>query len=207
MKDAHKVASRLLDWHARANTPALPWRGSKDPYTILVAVLMLRHTAREQAARIFPGFIEKYPSAGALASADKQELTEMLRPLGLVNSRAAIFLEVAAELARAPSFPSTLPELLGLPGVGLYTASTVLCIAFGQSVPMIDVNSERVLGRVFGPGNTQDFFRSANVDVRKLNLALLDFAHYVCRAKTPLCESCLINPYCLFYRNLKRNEP
>jgi A/G-specific adenine glycosylase len=207
LRDAPKVASDLVKWHALADNPVLPWRGSQDPYAILMAVLMLRHTAREQAARVFSDFIRRYPTVDVLASADRQELKEMLRPLGLVNSRTDIFLEVAARLAREPSFPSTLPALLELPGVGTYSASTVLCVAFGQELPMVDVNSERVIGRVFGPDATQDFFRSAHADVRKLNLALLDFAHYVCKAKNPRCESCLINSYCLFYKNLKRNEP
>jgi len=167
---------------------------------------MLKRTTREQAARIFPSFVERYPNASALASAREEELRELLRPLGLVSSRVAAFQEIGTKLAHAASFPSTLRELLELRGVGSYSASAVLCIAFGQRVPMVDVNSRRVICRVFGENSAQEFFSLARADMRRLNLALLDFAHYVCKARNPLCGSCPVSARCLYYNELNRGS-
>jgi A/G-specific adenine glycosylase len=208
LNNAAVVASRLLQWHVNAEIASLSWRGASDPYAVLIAVLMLQHTTREQASKVFPFFMEKYPSAEALSGADEGELREMLRPLGLVNRRTKTLMSVARRLRDSSfgSFPRTLDELLELEGVGDYTASTILCIAFGQSLPIVDVNSARVIDRVFGKGEAHNFYDSAETDMKKLNLALLDFAHYVCTARRPKCATCPISAQCEFYQSEQQSQ-
>lgn len=199
---ARLVATKLLRWRRTHETPALPFRGVRDPYSILVAVLMLQRTTREQVARVYPAFIERFPEPGSLARASPGELRSLLHPLGLEQRRTSLLLAVARELVKhwPSSFPSTMRELLELPGVGVYSASTILCISFGQQVPMIDVNSERIVRRVFGEAiEVRDFFRWSESDLRELNLALLDFAHYVCKARKPLCITCPLRHHCDFF--------
>jgi A/G-specific adenine glycosylase len=129
----------IIRWHQRASIQIFPWRLVDDPYKVLVAVMLLRRTTREQALKLFPEFIGRYPDPGLLAKAPLPQIRKVLRPLGLVNARSRDLKSAAVILSRRDGFPSTLEELRQIPGVGSYTAATVLCIAFGMDIPMIDV--------------------------------------------------------------------
>jgi A/G-specific adenine glycosylase len=202
------LGAQIIRWHQRASIPTFPWRLVDDPYKVLVAVMLLRRTTREQALKLFPEFIDRYPDPGLLAKAPLPQIRKFLRPLGLVKARSRDLKGAATILSRR-DFPSTLEELRQIPGVGSYTAATVLCIAFGMDIPMIDVNSTRVLSRIFegrddvGQRRVSELFRKVGRgDARELNLALLDFAHYVCTARDPKCPICPVKRRCRYYRDV-----
>jgi len=170
--------------------------------------MLLRRTTREQALKLFPKFIDRYPDTGLLAAAPLSQIRKILRPLGLVNARSRDLKRAAVILSTRDGFPSTLEELRQIPGVGSYTAATVLCIAFGMDFPMIDVNSTRVLSRIcegrndVGQRRVAELFRQVGRgDVRELNLALLDFAHYICTARDPKCSICPVKQRCRYYKD------
>jgi A/G-specific adenine glycosylase len=172
------VRARLLEWFAEHGRD-LPWRRTRDPYAILVSEVMLQQT---QAARVAPRYVEwveRWPTADALAAASNAEVLRAWQGLGY-NRRALNLQRAACEVAEN-GWPEDLTEL---PGVGRYTADAVACFAFGRGVLPLDVNVRRVLERT-----------GAEFDHTSAQ-ALMDLGAMVCIARVPRCGECPLAREC-----------
>jgi A/G-specific adenine glycosylase len=107
--------------------------------------------------------------------------------------------------------PCSRHDLERLPGVGPYTASVVMVEVFGLQEPFVDVNMSRVLSRFFGTQTCATSSGSASLYTLafhlvscerclSVNWAVLDFAALVCRARSPLCQECLLWKECQFVK-------
>jgi A/G-specific adenine glycosylase len=172
------VEERLLAWfdeHGRD----LPWRGTRDPYAILVSEFMLQQT---QVARVVPrylGWLERWPSVESLAAATPADVIREWQGLGY--NRRALNLHRAACRVAAEGWPEDLTEL---PGVGRYTADAVARFALDRPVLPVDVNVRRVLER------TQGSFGPASAH------ALMDLGATICLARIPRCDACPLAAQC-----------
>src|SRR5689334_24094995 len=122
-----QVWRALLAWYAAEGRAHLPWRETRDPYAILVSEVMLQQT---QAARVVPRWLrwlERWPTAEALAAAPTGDVIREWQGLGY--NRRALNLQRAARAVAELGWPSDLTEL---PGVGPYTAAAVGCFALGR---------------------------------------------------------------------------
>jgi A/G-specific adenine glycosylase len=163
---------RLLAWY-RAQGRDLPWRRTRDPYAVLVSEVMLQQT---QVARVVPRYqawLERWPTAHALAGASTADVIRAWQGLGY--NRRAVNLHRAAKRVAAAGWPADLTEL---PGVGVYTACAIRRFALGEPVLPEDTNVRRVrerTGATFGPQCAQ---------------ALMDLGATVCLARVPRCGVC-----------------
>jgi A/G-specific adenine glycosylase len=172
------VREQLLAWYA-AHGRELPWRKTRDPYAILVSEVMLQQT---QAARVVPrwlAWLERWPTAGALAAAPAAEVIREWQGLGY--NRRAVNLQRAARVAAEHGWPDELTEL---PGVGPYTAAAVACFAFGREVLPVDVNVRRVQERSGEPFD------------HTCAQALMDLGATICIARVPRCGACPLAASC-----------
>ena len=132
----------LLAWFAEHGRD-LPWRRTRDPYSILVSEVMLQQT---QVARVVPRYeawLRRWPTVSALAAAAP---SEVLREwVGLGYNRRALALHAAARVVARGGWPD---DLTALPGVGPYTAAAVASFAFGADVAAVDTNARRVAERL-----------------------------------------------------------
>ncbi|MBO4871899.1 MAG: A/G-specific adenine glycosylase [Lachnospiraceae bacterium] len=143
------AAPLLTEWFARKGRP-LPWRGTKDPYRILVSETMLQQTRIETVLRYFDRFTARFPDLKSLAESDEEEVLKLWEGLGYYSR--ARNLKKAAErcvVEYGGRLPQTAAELKKLPGVGEYTAGAVASLAFGEAVPAVDGNVLRILARFF----------------------------------------------------------
>jgi len=200
---------RLLFWweHNRQN---FPWREETDPYRILIAEILLRKTTAKQAASVYKKFLTLFPDPKSLAEASVQKLENSLKPLGMYSIRARLLKNLGEVLIKKFSgrVPACKRDLLVLPGVKEYTANAVLCFAYGKDVPLVDTNIIRIFRRVFAvksnkkrARNDRHVWRFAQKilpknKAREFNLALIDFAHKICRPKKPACSSCIMQDLC-----------
>ncbi len=209
--DRARFREDLLAW-SQDNLREFPWREAEaSPYEILIAEMFLNVTRTEVMEKVYPAFVQRYPTFHALRSADREELIEVIRPIGLYNTRADALLEIAETLAGEP-FPRTKEELLELPRVGEYVASAVTCMAFGDDEAMMDRNVARVYSRVFDKKFSQDApgaeaweFAHEMIpsgDAARYNLALIDFASIRCTAPTPKCDGCFAAEYCRYNQRI-----
>ena len=168
----------LLAWF-RENGRDLPWRKTRDPYAILVSEVMLQQTQVERVVPRYLAWLERWPSAEALASAPRGDVIREWQGLGY--NRRAVNLHRAARHIAKQGWPADLTEL---PGVGRYTADAVAAFAFGMPVLPEDTNVRRVkerTGHRFGPECGQ---------------ALMDLGATTCLARVPRCGVCPLASTC-----------
>lgn len=184
----------------------LPWRRTRDPWAILVSELMLQQT---QVARVIPryeAFLSRFPHVRATASAGVADVVRQWEGLGY-NRRAVRLHATACRVVdvHGGRFPSTLPELLALPGVGPYTARAVLAFAFEADAAVVDTNVARVLARLIGrplqPKEVQTAADRLAPPGRSWawNQAMLDVGALVCRARSCDCASCPLAAVCAWH--------
>lgn len=194
---------------AEDNLRQFPWRGTSDPYKVLVAEILLQKTAAEKVEPVYYDLLSTYPTIGSLADADVDCLGEMIYTLGFQNQRSEALVSIARSLEEK-GVQSDEKSLLELPYVGQYAANATLCFAFDEPRPIVDANVVRVYNRVFGFDYTyrdDDAWEFAGEvlpedDTRRFNLAILDFAADICAPKTPNCEVCFFTDYCEYYQSL-----
>lgn len=205
----------LLDWFA-ANYRDLPWRQTRDPYRVLVSEIMLQQTQVDRVLPKYLAFLERFPSAEALAAAAPADVITSWQGLGY--NRRAINLQRAAQAVVAAgypadpaAFPGTPEGLLALPGIGPYTAGAVACFAFERDVAFLDTNIRRVVRRArFGPedqpppASEQTLIDAAAALIPPgrgwhWNQAIMELGALICTAARPQCWRCPLRPWCAAY--------
>jgi len=187
----------------------LPWRAEDldtphpDPYAVLVSELMLQQTQVATVVPYFARWMERFPTAGALAGADEDAIHKAWEGLGYY--RRARFLKAAAGCIAAEGWPGDLEGLADLPGLGPYTAAAVGSIAFQWPTPALDGNAFRVLARLLlteGDPKTRAAelrtWLAPALEVHgpsRLTQALMELGATVC-TPAPACGSCPLAEGC-----------
>lgn len=204
--------STLMEWNQNQNDRSMPWKGIKDPYKIWLSEIILQQTRVEQGLAYYNNFVKKYPTINDLACANENEVFKNWEGLGYY-SRCKNLIATAKFISNEKSgvFPNTYEEILGLKGVGPYTAAAISSFAFKLPHAVVDGNVMRVLTRYFGietPIDTtegksllntlaQDLLDKKNAD--KYNQAIMDFGATVCKPKQPNCNTCNLSENCHSY--------
>lgn len=188
------------------------WRETQNPFHILVSEMLLQKTNAGKVERVYKVLIERYPTPFALSSADPEDLSPLLAPLGLAY-RVVRLISMSDVIVKKYDglVPNNTDELISLPGVGHYTARAVACFAYNRKCLPWDTNIIRISGRVFNLHSSASRPRTdLNLADRVGNLlltdehtketvwAVLDFASRVCTASKPKCRECFAREYCFF---------
>ncbi|MEA2633081.1 MAG: A/G-specific adenine glycosylase [Chloroflexota bacterium] len=204
---APELQEAILDWYA-ARARTLPFRGTTDPYAILVSEAMAQQTQAARAGEAWTGFMARFPTVEALAAALLADVLRAWQGLGY-NRRAVNLWRAAGRIVSefGGEVPADLAALESLPGVGPYTARAVGAIAFGMPVGAVDTNVRRVLGRIvagdaraLGPSELQ---RAADAAVPagragEWTHALMDIGAMICRPRRPDCVTCPARAWCRY---------
>jgi A/G-specific adenine glycosylase len=196
----------VLSWFD-ARGRALTFRGTRDPYAILVSEVMAQQTQVSRVAEAWPRFLERFPTVSALAVASPADVLRAWRGMGY--DRRALNLHRAARVIAAEhdgEVPRDLSALQRLPGIGPYTARAVASIAFGARVGAVDTNVRRVLGRALAgseqlPAAELQAAADASVDPGRpgdWTHAVMDVGATLCRPARPRCAECPLQPWCRF---------
>lgn len=207
-EDLAATLAELRVWY-RANSRPLPWRApGTSAWAVLVSEVMSQQTPVSRVAPAWQSWMEKWPTASALAVAQKDEVLRMWGKLGY--PRRALRLHECAQVIvdeHGGKVPDDVLTLLTLPGVGDYTARAVAAFAFGKRTPVVDINVRRVLRRhrerTYLPGPHRradmDTVESLLPDDEALaaetSVALMELGATVCKT-TPLCDECPIMDTC-----------
>jgi A/G-specific adenine glycosylase len=214
-----ELSVELLSWWAK-NKRNFPWRETRDPYKILISEVLLHRTRAEQVVPVYKQFVNKFPTIGDLSAAKLDEISEILKPLGL-HWRTKLLSQAVNLIMKeyGGRIPSTKAELELLPGIGPYISSAIMCFAFGYTEPILDTNTVRIIGRVLGVKITDQSRRSKlfqelsestldKKNPREFNYALIDLGALACIPKEPLCSICPLNCMCDYgLHRLGRNLP
>lgn len=201
------IWNKLKKWHPK-HYREYPWRAPDvSPWGILLAEMLLRRTDSPTVAKVFPKLYAAYPTPQDMAAANKEDVLEIIRPLGLWGQRilALSMLSEALVDRHRGRVPEDLNKLLALPHVGPYVAGAVCVFSFGRPAPMLDINIIRIMSRFFclpdiTPGDKRALARAALVQcprgrAREFFYALLDLGSAHCRAR-PRCTGCPLERGC-----------
>jgi A/G-specific adenine glycosylase len=195
-----RLHTALLEWYA-ANRRDLPWRRSRDAYSILVAEVMLQQTQVDRVIPKWHAWLERFPTLADLARASRADAIRAWQGLGY-NLRAVRLHDIACQVVaeHAGVLPVSVEGLLALKGIGHYTAGAVACFAYEQPVAMVDTNIRRVLSRVFQVEPVAVETLADEVVPAQAayawNQALMDLGATLCRSKRPLCLVCPLASEC-----------
>ncbi len=121
------------------------------PWGVMVSEYMSQQTPVARVEPLWRQWLERWPSPGALAAETQGEAVRAWGRLGY--PRRAIRLHAAAsEIVErfGGEVPAEIDDLLGLPGVGEYTAAAIASFAYGRRHIVLDTNVRRVLARLDG---------------------------------------------------------
>jgi A/G-specific adenine glycosylase len=193
----------VLSW-AALHGRDLPWRQTRDPWSILVSEFMAQQTQVDRVVPKWQMFLDRWPTPEACAAASLGDVLRIWEGLGYPR-RAKNLHECATKITDVGGFPDTLDELLQLPGVGPYTARAVLAFAFEADVAVVDTNTARVLARWGNRQMNRAEVQQAADDALPLghgwgwNQAMLDLGAMVCTLRNPLCSACPVRNMCAYH--------
>ena len=176
-------------------------------FQLLVAVVLRAQCTDKRINQVTPDLFAHYPDAQSMAKAEEEDIFEWIRSVSYPNAKAKHLVEMARVLMEKfnGEVPSTLDELLTLPGVGRKTANVIQSVAFGKATLAVDTHVFRVahrLGLVSKSDNTPYKVEMAltkyipEEDIPNAHHWLLLHGRYICTARKPHCEKCEIEKYC-----------
>ena len=202
----------VISWYTN-NKRSLPFRKTKDPYKIWLSEVMLQQTKVKTAIPYYNNWIKKLPTLESVSLSKLDSLLKLWEGLGYYkrcnNFHKATKLLVSDFNSKIPKEKS---QFMSLPGVGDYTASAVLSIAFNKPYPVLDGNVKRVMSRVIGiktltKYNIKRINKFLNLVICKknpgdFNQGLMEIGALICKPYNPVCRKCPINNFC--YASKKR---
>lgn len=202
------IRSKIKAWYA-SHRRELPWRSSKNAYTVWLSEIILQQTRVEQGTPYFLKFSDRFKSVGDLASAPEDEILKLWQGLGYYSR--ARNLHAAAKQVHSDfdgNFPNRYDDLITLKGVGEYTASAIASIAGNEVRAVVDGNVIRVISRLFGiesPSDERQTLKQIKELANELidknrpgdhNQSMMDFGALQCVPRNPNCSVCPLTANC-----------
>ncbi|MDE6760545.1 MAG: A/G-specific adenine glycosylase [Lachnospiraceae bacterium] len=206
------IKKPLLEWYKK-NHRDLKWRNTKEPYHIWISEIMLQQTRVEAVKGYYERFLREVPNIKALSVIEEEKLLKLWEGLGYYN-RARNLKKAAVQIMELydGSFPTKYKEVVGLPGIGEYTAGAICSICFGLPTPAVDGNVLRVMVRLsdcyaniddlktkrMARQNLLNLYYEGNCDM--LTQAFMELGAMVCIPNgVPKCQECPLKETCLAY--------
>ncbi len=202
-----RLRAPLLRWY-RAAKRDLPWRRTKDPYAIWVSEVMLQQTTVAAVIPYWVRFLERFPDTASLAAGREEDVLALWSGLGYYQRARALRRGAIAVMEHhGGRVPEAAADLLGLPGIGRYTAGAIASLAFGRETPVVDGNVKRVFSRLFAmrggenAASERTHWSIAETLVRgatpgDLNQAVMELGATVCTPRAPRCDNCPVKTWC-----------
>lgn len=205
----HPLTTDLIEWYANHARP-LPWRSAPNPYSTWLSEVILQQTRVDQGTAYWERFMVAFPTVTDLANATTDEVMALWKGLGYY-SRARNLHNAARHIVTELDgvFPANAEEWRRLPGVGAYTAAAISSICYGEPVPVVDGNVQRVMSRLYDIEDPVD--RKAGREAVEVacrahldaespgdsNQAWMELGALICSPRAPQCQRCPIAHGCL----------
>ena len=210
MKITERYA-RVLDYFRRAMPVAETELHYTTPFELLVAVVLSAQCTDKRVNQITPALFAAYPTPEVMAAATPEALFEYVRSVSYPNNKAKHLVGMAQKLVQdfGGEVPSTLEELVTLPGVGRKTANVVQSVVFQKAAMAVDTHVFRVSHRLglvpkscTTPLATERRLMKyiPEVDVPIAHHWLILHGRYVCTARNPKCAQCGLYDVCATVR-------
>ena len=207
MKTAERF-EKVISYFSEAMPVAETELDYTDPYELIVAVILSAQCTDKRVNLITPPFFKIFPDAASLASAEQEEVFELIKSCSYPNNKARHLVGMARMLDQKfhGVVPDKLEELQLLPGVGRKTANVILSVVFKKPAMAVDTHVFRVAARIGLTTGAKNPYETEmqlikHIPEEKIPLAhhwLILHGRYVCTARKPACEQCGISDFCRY---------
>ncbi len=178
-----------------------------NPFELAVAVVLSAQCTDKRINQVTPALFRDFPTPEALAATTPEVIYEYIKSVSYPNNKASHLVGMGKMLMEqyGGEVPSTLEELIRLPGVGRKTANVIQAVAFGKAALAVDTHVYRVshrLGLVPKSCTTPYAVEKALCKYIPEHLIgpshywLLLHGRYTCTARKPHCEKCAFAEFC-----------
>jgi endonuclease-3 len=185
-----------------------------NPFQLLMAVILSAQCTDKRINEISPALFQAYPEPEVLAVATSDAVLEYIHSVSYPNSKATHLVGMAKMLVGKfhSTVPSTLDELLQLPGVGRKTANVIQAVVFKKAAMAVDTHVFRVSNRIGLTTNSKTPLATERELTKYIPDELIPIAHhwlilhgrYVCVARKPKCDNCGLKMICKYYCDLHK---
>ncbi len=199
----------ILAWF-EANMPVAESElNYRNPYELLVAVMLSAQCTDKRVNMVTPALFEAYPTPELLAKATSDEVFEYVKSVSYPRSKAEHLVAMAQRLVEVyhGEVPDTIEELQTMQGVGRKTANVVCAVIWNQPTMAVDTHIFRVSERIGLTTGSKNPLQTERQLVKHIPAGVIPKAHhwlllhgrYVCQARKPKCEQCGIAEFCRFF--------
>ena len=179
----------------------------ESPFTLLVAVVLSAQATDAGVNKATPALFARAATPQAMLTLGEDEIAGLIRTLGLFRTKAKNLVALSRILVERHdgAVPRERALLEALPGVGRKTANVVLNVAFGEPTIAVDTHIFRVANRTgLAPGKTP---RAVEAGLDRMTPArykryahhwLILHGRYVCKARRPECQDCVVADLCRY---------
>ncbi len=212
--DSTRRARRIISTLKQTMPEAVVELQHRAPFELRVATILSAQCTDERVNGVTPALFAKYPGPRELAEAKSRELETIIRPTGFFRNKANSLIRCSQALLMQfkGKVPETMEELISLPGIGRKTANVMLGTCFHKPAIIVDTHVKRVANRL-------QFTASADPTTIEYDLQailpqkdwtggsqrILLHGRYVCVARKPKCESCVIYSDCTWEGKLAKS--
>jgi len=189
----------------------------KDPYELLVSVILSAQCTDKRVNMTTPAIFERYPSPKELADATFDDLFPYIKSISYPNNKTRHLIAMAQMLMKnyGGKVPLQVEELMKLPGVGRKTANVITSVIDLQPNMAVDTHVFRVAARIGLTVNAKTPLAAEKQLTKFIPKELIHKAHhwlilhgrYVCHARNPNCDECGLPSVCKYYQTVvKKNK-
>ena len=203
----------IIDWFSINMPVAESELHYKDPYQLLIAVILSAQCTDKRVNQITPALFEAFPTPEVLAATTSEVVFEYIRSVSYPNNKSKHLVGMAQKLMSEfnGNVPSDVDELQKLPGVGRKTANVIASAIFNKPAMAVDTHVFRVSNRIGLTLNSKTPLETERELVKHIPENLIPKAHhwlilhgrYVCLARKPKCDECGIKQWCKYYFSKK----
>lgn len=195
----------IINWFRENAAGAKSELQYKDPFSLIVAVILSAQCTDKRVNIVTPSLLKKYPTPQKMAKATAEEVHQYVKSVSYPNIKSAHLVQMAQMLVKEfnSKVPTEVYDLMRLPGVGRKTANVVASICFDKPVIAVDTHVFRVAHRLgLSKGDTpydveQDLEKLIPEAERgKAHHWLILHGRYVCTAQKPKCDTCGVSHLC-----------
>ena len=211
----HRELVLVFERFKKFNPNPLPELYAPNPYCFLLSVVLSAQATDKSVNAATAPLYEIVRSPEQMLELGRERLISYIRSIGLYNSKADHIMALSRKLIE--DFNGTVPDtregLMTLPGVGRKTANVILNVVFHQPTMPVDTHLLRICPKIGIAAGTTPLEVEKSLLERVPQEYLLHAHHwlllhgrYVCTARRPSCETCVISEFCLYQRQFQKSR-
>ena len=203
----------ILDYFIQHHPDAETELVYANDWQLLVAVVLSAQCTDKRVNLTTPALFEKFPDVEAIAKTDFEKLLPFIKSISYPNAKTKHLIAAAKMIVEKfyGEIPSTMEELLLIPGVGRKTANVILSCLFNQPAMAVDTHVFRVAARLGLTVGAKNPHQSEMQLVKFIPESKISIAHhclilhgrYVCVARNPKCTKCALTEWCKYFASTK----